>query len=393
MAATRKRQSRNCCPTTSGIGRSSARRATASTTYKPDARVVELEGENQRLEAEVDRLGLLIPQQGDVVLKGDDAKAWPLFKALGKPEDVKKQLDELPALRTTVSDAQRKGSAAEAAALLKWNPDATSGLVLDKGLVVSLVDGKDKDGKAIKVAHVRPKDDEKAATVPMEDWVKTNAAYLLPALSATGGSSGTSGGSTSTTPTNVIPFPVQGAGGTPAATGDPVADFAAKQAQARARRASEPVQSPAHGRGHNVTAVRSCESRKTMGRRPIAARSWCGHSSERESYASHHQTSELGRVRRRSPLDRSEQRPPDRLGERWRAVSRDAGHGAGRRRRRRGRCGGRRHVGSRRRAVGAIPSGTTLDFGGAKFARLTAPAAVGAVTLTVGRTPDRAGQR
>jgi hypothetical protein len=31
----------------------------------------------------------------------------------------------------------------------------------------------------------------------------------------------------------------------------------------------------------------------------------------------------------------------------------------------------------------AIPSGTTLDFGGAKFARLTAPAAVGAVTLTV----------
>lgn len=31
----------------------------------------------------------------------------------------------------------------------------------------------------------------------------------------------------------------------------------------------------------------------------------------------------------------------------------------------------------------AIPSGTTLDFGGAKFARLTAPAAAGAVALTV----------
>jgi hypothetical protein len=211
--------------------------------YKPDARVVELEGENQRLEAEVDRLGNLIPQKDDVVLKGDDAKAWPLFKAFGKPEDVKKQLDELPALRTTVSDAQRKGGAADAAALLKWNPDATAGLVLDKGLVVSLVDGKDKDGKAIKVAHVRPKDDEKAATVPMDEWVKTNAAYLLPALSATGGSSGTSGGSTSTTPTNVIPFPVQGAGGGPAATGDPVADFAA-QAQAARDAAPNPFFPP-----------------------------------------------------------------------------------------------------------------------------------------------------
>jgi hypothetical protein len=35
----------------------------------------------------------------------------------------------------------------------------------------------------------------------------------------------------------------------------------------------------------------------------------------------------------------------------------------------------------------AIPSGTTLDFGGAKFARLTAPAAIGAVTLTVAALP------
>lgn len=34
-----------------------------------------------------------------------------------------------------------------------------------------------------------------------------------------------------------------------------------------------------------------------------------------------------------------------------------------------------------------IPSGTTLDFGGAKFARLTAPAATGAVALTVAALP------
>ena len=35
----------------------------------------------------------------------------------------------------------------------------------------------------------------------------------------------------------------------------------------------------------------------------------------------------------------------------------------------------------------AIPSGTTLDFGGAKFARLTADAAAGATTLTVAALP------
>lgn len=37
--------------------------------------------------------------------------------------------------------------------------------------------------------------------------------------------------------------------------------------------------------------------------------------------------------------------------------------------------------------TGAIPSGTTLDFGGAKFARLTAAAASGATTLTVAALP------
>jgi hypothetical protein len=36
---------------------------------------------------------------------------------------------------------------------------------------------------------------------------------------------------------------------------------------------------------------------------------------------------------------------------------------------------------------GPIPSGTLLDFGGAKFAVLTAPAATGAVTLTVRALP------
>jgi hypothetical protein len=35
----------------------------------------------------------------------------------------------------------------------------------------------------------------------------------------------------------------------------------------------------------------------------------------------------------------------------------------------------------------AIPNGTTLDFGGAKFARLTAAAAAGALTLTVAALP------
>lgn len=208
------------------------------TPYKPDARIVELEAEVDKLEGENVRLGNLIPAQGAVVLVGDDVKAYEAFKALGKPEDVKKQLEELPVLRGKVATVETSTAATEAAKLLGWNPDATVGAINDKGLVVSLVDGKDKDGKAIKVPHVRPKADEKAATVPLADWVTTHAAYLTPALTAKTTPTGGSGGSSSNgAPQGGTPFPAQSAGGTPAATGDPVADF---QKNSQAARDSRP---------------------------------------------------------------------------------------------------------------------------------------------------------
>lgn len=201
-------------------------RDAGETPYKPDARVAELEAENQRLEAEVDRIAGQLPAQGAVVLTGEEAKAWGTFKGLGTAEDVKRAMEELPALRTTVSATERATVGREAAKLLGWNPDATVGAITDKGLVVSLVDGKNAKNEAVKVPHVRPAGDEKAATVPLEDWVKAHAAYLTPALTATGGTGGAppAGGAPLT-------FPVLSAGGAPAATGDPVADFA-KQAQA-----------------------------------------------------------------------------------------------------------------------------------------------------------------
>lgn len=199
--------------------------------YKPDARISELEAENQRLETELDRVSAQLPAQGAVVLVGDEAKAWDVFKGLGKPEDVKKALvEELPALRSKVTGSETATAASEAAKLLGWNPDATIGAITDKGLVVSFVDGTDAKGAAVKVPHVRPANDDKAATVPLADWVKNKAAYLTPALTATGGTSTTQSTQSTSTPT---PFPILPAGGSPAATGDPVADFANKAQAAR----------------------------------------------------------------------------------------------------------------------------------------------------------------
>jgi hypothetical protein len=149
-----------------------------------------------------------------VVLKGDDLKAYIEYKALGKVDDLKKIMtEELPGLRTKVTESERRTSAADAAKLLGWNPEATAGMIVDKQLEVSLVDGQDKDGKAIKIPHVRPASDTKAAPIPLAKWQADHASYLTPALTAKAGASTTgTTGSTSTTSRTTA----QGAtGGTP----------------------------------------------------------------------------------------------------------------------------------------------------------------------------------
>lgn len=130
---------------------------------------------------------------GVVVLKGDDAKAYESYKALGKPDEIKVKLDELPALKTKVVDGERKTAAMDAAKHLGWNPDATAGMIGDKQLEVSLVDGKDTNGKDIKIPHVRPAADPKATPVPLAKWQADNASYLTPALTTKPAAASTSG--------------------------------------------------------------------------------------------------------------------------------------------------------------------------------------------------------
>lgn len=196
-------------------------RTASDTPYAPDA---ELARENERLEAENDRLGALVPAAGTVVLSTADAAVWAAYQKLGKPEDVQKQIDELPTLRTTVNEAAGRTAAAEGAKLLGWNADATAALLKDKGLVVSFVD-VNKDGKTIKVPHVRIASDEKAAPVALDAWVKDNASYLTPALI------------TAPIPSTGTPFPPQSNTAVPPTTGDPVADF---QKRTQAERDARP---------------------------------------------------------------------------------------------------------------------------------------------------------
>jgi hypothetical protein len=194
--------------------------------YKPDARIGELEREVADSETEIDRLSGLIPPTGAIVLTGDDAKAYTDYKALGTPADLKKQIDELPTLRTKISDSDTKSAGEQAAQLLGWNRAATTAAIADKKLVVSFVAGKDAKGADIKIPHVRPASDDKAVPTPLADYVKANAEYLMPSLTAKDAAAT----GTPVTPITT-PFFSQSSTSMPSTTGDAVADFA-KSAQA-----------------------------------------------------------------------------------------------------------------------------------------------------------------
>lgn len=147
---------------------------------------------------------------GVVVLTPDEAKSWTAFTALGKPEDVKKLVDSVPVLQSKVTEQERRTDAGKAAELLGWkNAEAAVGLILDKKLNVSFVDGQDKDGKAIKIPHVKPDGtDEKVQPTPLKTWQEQNAGYLSSALmiapAATGGSNSGAHGAPRTGGTQMV---------------------------------------------------------------------------------------------------------------------------------------------------------------------------------------------
>lgn len=188
-------------------GRGVARRLLQKFRGKAEDALAQLADENRALRD--DRRDLTTKLKGfegsDVlVLRGDDLKRYTELKTIvgdKKPADVKTELDELGTLRTKVQSGERRTSAAAAVRdhIKDWkNPDAFAEMVIDKGLEVSLVDATDKDGKAIKIPHVKPANDPKAVAVSAVDWVKNNASYMLPALAAGAASSTTQSTGTQT---------------------------------------------------------------------------------------------------------------------------------------------------------------------------------------------------
>lgn len=177
-----------------GTGELSQRARKAALLAKHDgdaARALEeLMEANGRLSRKVDTLTrerdaakALIPEGGRVITKeeGEDLDA---YRKIGvKPSDVvaATALQEAQG-RLAVLDAQQVHEAAAKA--LGWKGTVLHDLAKDKGLHVEVKNEK-VDGKDVPRPYVRPKADEKAALVLLQDYVKSNLPDYLPALATT----------------------------------------------------------------------------------------------------------------------------------------------------------------------------------------------------------------
>jgi hypothetical protein len=175
------------------------------------ARIDDLERELTRLRPLAEK----VPKEGSVVLAGDDAKAWEAYKALGKPDDVKKKLEKLPELETKVADVDNAEQMAKAAEPLGWNPKPLAKLAKDHKLTFVEVKDEVVNGKTVKVPYVKGPE-ANATPVKLEDFAQQHFADFMPALTTP--ASGTGGPTSRTTTSSGTTHPVQrGSGGPPPA--------------------------------------------------------------------------------------------------------------------------------------------------------------------------------
>lgn len=169
------------------------------TRYSGDAvrmagQIVDVETDNYKLQRkrddlqrDLDAVKGRVPADDAVVLTAEDARAWEVYKALGKPDEVKASLatgQAAIAERNTFRRAQTLEDAAKAANL---KPGVLKLLAKDADVQVREIDALKQDGttEKQKVAVVVTRDAAgKESDVPIRDYFKAQGEDVLQSLDA-----------------------------------------------------------------------------------------------------------------------------------------------------------------------------------------------------------------
>lgn len=128
-------------------------------------------------------------REGAVVLKGDEAKALEAYRALGTPEEVAKALKAGEEATGELATVRRSLTIRDAAAAAGFKASVLERLGPD--LAYEVRDGKDDEGKPVKVVTVRAGEGQPEA---LSAYAEREWADFLPALNAEEGKGGQGAG-------------------------------------------------------------------------------------------------------------------------------------------------------------------------------------------------------
>lgn len=146
-----------------------------------------LQEENKNIKNGLSEIKAKVPAEGSVVLAGDDAKAWEAFKGLGRPDEVKTQLEAAKTATAELAKVERSRLAARAAKTVGYDPDVLEDLLpkFGDGAVLE-VKSEQKEGKAADVAYVK----DASGSTELSKFVEEKLPKYLPSLKTSGQSSG-----------------------------------------------------------------------------------------------------------------------------------------------------------------------------------------------------------
>lgn len=139
---------------------------------------------NATLRTKLEEAGKKAAPDGAVVLTAEQGKAWEAYQKLGAPDDLRKTLETSADLQGRLAKADREKLIHQAAEAHGYKPSVLGRLIGE--LPIELKDAQ-KDGKTVKVAHVRDGD----ASKPLGEYAEASWAEFLPALKATAPAQGT----------------------------------------------------------------------------------------------------------------------------------------------------------------------------------------------------------
>lgn len=141
-----------------------------------------LRAKGRELRAEIDDLTKKLPTDGSVSLSKEDALLWAAYQQLGKPEELKKKIEDADKVAKDLEALSREETLKKAAEATNLNLEAFREVAASRNLEIELGDMVVKEGdetKTVVIAYTKNKD---GAKIKLEEYVEAELKAFLPAL-------------------------------------------------------------------------------------------------------------------------------------------------------------------------------------------------------------------